>query len=656
MGVINLLSPQMSNLIAAGEVVERPGSVVKEIIENSIDAGSKRIEVEIKNGGITYIRVSDDGCGIYSEDMQKAFLRHATSKIRDPEDMLGISTMGFRGEALAAISAVAKVDVFSRTPLTIVGTQITCEGGDVGEPMEVGCPRGTTITVRDLFYNVPARMKFLKKDSTEGAYCESAVIGAALSHPEISFKFIKDGKESFFSNGDGDFLQVIRAMSGKDIARELLPVHGYFPDFEIYGYVSPPSLTRGSRSIQHFLVNGRPVRGKIFYSAIDAAYKGKIMPGRHPVVFLAIKLPYSAVDVNVHPAKLEVKFVKERDVFSALYSTIEMALDTAAGFPKIEQEKPIKRESVKQDNLTGYQQEIKIEITPSGHITTPESENNRTAAVAAEAAVIMPQARETTAPKKDTSYEDMFTVKSIDLVPPKQKTPFSEVTYKAESYSVIKTTESAPFAPVPERPKTESVTQEEPITVAFNDEIKVIGQIFSTYIIAQQGETMWMIDKHAAHERIIYNKLLASQKSPETQVLLKPISVSLTAEEKQACLDNKALLEDSGFEIEDYGFASLSVRSAPVYINEEDISFVLSDMANKLLGNQGTGDDVLSELLMSIACKAAIKGGSYSDISEMKALAERVLLGSDVRNCPHGRPVATSMTKHELEKQFKRVL
>ena len=635
MGIINVLSPQMANLIAAGEVVERPGSVVKELIENAVDAGASRIEIDIRNGGVAYIRITDDGCGIDPEDVPTAFLRHATSKLREPSDLTKIATMGFRGEALAAISAVAKVDLFTKTENQVSGVHITCEGGVLGQPEETGCPKGTSIVVRDLFYNTPARMKFLKKDATESSYCESAVVSAALAHPDISFRLTKDGRESFFTTGGGDLLQVIAALSGKETAGELLPVKGSFPETEISGFVSPVGLTRSSRSMQYFLVNGRPVRGKILTAAVDAAYKGRIMPGRYPVCFLTIDLPYSAVDVNVHPAKLEVKFAREKDVFSAIHNTITMALDEAANgfqsFRRPEQKRPAVPQ---EDNLTGFQQQLVVERTEDGHLVMPEPAGAKREPLASPSAAAVYKTPADADKKQPDPFDDLddslFRINKLELVPPK-----------------------LPDAPAPKAAETKK-QEERPAETP--EHVTVLGQVFDTYVIAQQGDCMWMIDKHAAHERLLFNKLVETVGDMDRQTLLSPLPVPLTAPEKQACLDNLALLERSGFELTDFGLAGLSVRAAPTYLEQEDVPFVLTEMARKLQEGGRPETEVLHDLLASISCKAAVKGGSYSSPQELETLAREVLSRPDVKNCPHGRPVAVSMTRYQMEKQFKRVL
>ncbi len=697
MGVIHVLSPQMANLIAAGEVVERPGSVVKEIVENSIDAGATYIEVEIKNGGVTYIRVTDNGRGIAPDDLPRAFLRHATSKIREPQDMAAIGTMGFRGEALAAISAVAKVDIFSRTAHSISGVQMSCEGGEAGEPTETGCPKGTTVVIRDLFYNVPARMKFLKKDATEGAYCESAVQSAALANPHISFRLIKDGRESLFTPGSGDFLQALSAVCGKSVAAAMSHVQGAFPDVEIDGYVSPVEENRASRSMQYFLVNGRPVKGKTLSAAVDSAYKGRIMPGRHPIVFLNIRVPLSAVDVNVHPAKLEVKFAHEKAVFSAIHNSISLALDGAIGFPEIRMDLPKAPEKKaeipaepaaapkavsKFDPYGG----LRLNMDPSGRVTAEEEEQplDLHAAGALHPASSIPVPPPAPVPRRMEKApesqlfdldDSMFGIDSRQLVPPKRSgadfghgrnrphTAASSVT-KEEMRAIFGLAEIPVEKPQPtEEPrgwtadkKVCPIAEEELLPEVGRNEIRVIGMVFQTYILAQEGDVLWMIDKHAAHERIIYNELKGKIGDQEIQALLTPVSVELTPEEKQACLDNRELLEKCGFEVDDLGLSGLAVRGAPTYLQEQDISFVLSEMAAKLAAGFDAESSILDDLLASISCKAAIKGGSHSDVIELERLANRVLSMPDVRNCPHGRPVAVSMSQKQMEKQFKRIL
>ena len=691
MGIINVLSPQMANLIAAGEVVERPGSVVKEIIENSIDAGATTIEVEIKRGGISYIRVSDNGKGIAPDDLPRAFLRHATSKIKEPDDMLSIATMGFRGEALAAISAVSRVDIFSRVKGELIGSQLSCEGGDMGELSETGCPEGTTIVIRDLFYNVPARMKFLKKDATEAGYCESAVMSAALANPGIAFRFIKDGRESFFTTGSGRLLQVISALCGRETAGELLPAAGEYPGASVSGFVSPPSLTRASRSMQYFLVNGRPVRGKILSAAVDGIYKGKVMPGRHPIVFLNINVPFSQVDVNVHPAKLEVKFSREKEVFSAIYNAIEGALEGKRGsFPQMsigpehEEEAEPQPQEKPQEKPRAEKKKPVYTVGPEIVIQEPVRYENAIY-IAEEGLVLDGSALESTPPVYDAQEaakkqeandfdmdDDMFGISKHELVPRRTgPSPFrrSESVEPPEIIAIpaeepVETAEED--ADIPAEPVQESITlpaashnEPEAAPESITEQqggVTVIGMAFNTYILAQDDEGLWLIDKHAAHERIIYNRLRASIGSVDVQMLLRPVSVSLTPIEKQACLDNIELLESCGFELSDLGMPGLAVRGAPVYIDEGDIPFVLSEMARKLTEGAKPGTAVLDDLLASISCKAAIKGGSRSDMRELQSLADRVMSDPDVRNCPHGRPVAVFMTRQQLEKQFKRIL
>ena len=668
MGIIHVLPPQMANLIAAGEVVERPGSVVKEIIENAVDAGADRIEVEIRQGGVTYIRVSDNGCGMEADDLPQAFLRHATSKIRTPEDMQAIGTMGFRGEALAAISSVSRMDIFTRTAQSISGWQMTCEGGEASALRETGCPKGTTVVVRDLFYNVPARMKFLKKDATEGAYCENAVVSAALANPGISFKLIRDGRESFFSTGSGQLLQVIGALCPRETVAGLLPIDGVFQGGEIHGYISPVGETRSSRSMQYFLVNGRPVRGKLLSSAIDGAYKGRIMPGRHPLCFLDIRVPLGAVDVNVHPAKLEVRFAREKDIFSLIHNAISAALDNASGFPEMdlpaaetdapaEPSAPVQSGNPWKETVAGHRD-------GSGIPTAGEGKAAYGLALHAPAVRVRP-----VSPGFDLD-ESMFSINKMELVPPRKRpgtVPSSGMPASAGAEEPAETPEASESseAPVPVQAAAEAeetVQQRmegfapDPAAAPESVPPQVIGMAFGTYILAQQGEDLWVIDKHAAHEKLIYNRLRQQAGRMEAQLLLQPLSVSLTPAEKQACLDGVQLLAQCGFEVEDLGLPGLVVRGAPTYLQPADIPFVLSEMAGQLAEAGGAGSTVLDGLLASIACKAAIKGGSDSDMTELQRLAEQVLMLPDVRNCPHGRPVAVRMSRLQLEKQFKRVL
>lgn len=641
------LSPQISNMIAAGEVVERPGSVAKELIENSIDAGANRISVEIKNGGVSYLRVTDNGCGIEPDDVRTAFLRHATSKIRAASDLDAIKTLGFRGEALAAVAAVAKVDLISRTKFAASGVQITMEGGKETGFTETGCPVGTTIVVRDLFYNVPARMKFLKKDSTEGAYVEAALVHAALSRPELSFRFTKDGRETISTPGDGSLRSAIYAIYDRELAEGMISTAGSFHDITVEGCVSPSSITRATRSLQTFFVNGRYVRSKILTAALDEAYQNRLMHGRMAVCFLNIRVSPGMVDVNVHPSKMEVKFSREKDVFRAVYNTVLPALeadDHISGRPVAAQQAPYKLEG----DAGQLQTEAKREPTPppaaKPAFVFPESHQQSFAQAASERLTYR-NAQGQSAILGDLLkglrvYDNAAAVDAADdplaVSPTARPEPLLS---KKEEPAATKNAVA-----IAEYPQEESAP------------LRVLGELFSTYIIAQEEDGCWLIDKHAAHERMIFNELTARQGQQAGQLLLDPVTVSLSRPEKDACLENRDRLAQAGFEIEDIGAQSVLVRQTPLYLDHADIPAVLSEMAEKLMLPGSADNNIHEELLKSVSCKAAIKAGKGSDLNELQNLAEKVLAMPDVRNCPHGRPVAVYLSRRELEKRFKRIV
>lgn len=641
------LSPQISNMIAAGEVVERPGSVAKELIENSIDAGANRISVEIKNGGISYLRVTDNGCGIEPDDVRTAFLRHATSKIRAASDLDAIKTLGFRGEALAAVASVAKVDLISRTKFANSGVQITLEGGKEINFTETGCPVGTTIVVRDLFYNVPARMKFLKKDSTEGAYVEAALVHAALSRPELAFQFIKDGRETISTPGDGSLRSAIYAIYDRELAEGMISTAGSFHDITVEGCVSPPAITRATRSLQTFFVNSRYVRSKVLTAALDEAYQNRLMHGRMAVCFLNIRVNPGMVDVNVHPAKMEVKFSREKDVFRAVYNTVLSALeadDHISGRPLSVQPAPYKLEGDAGSSKAEAKREPDSFPAVKPAFLFPESHQQSFTQVASERptycnaqgqSVILGDLL-----KGLRVYDSAAVVDAAD--DPLAVSPSSQ----AEPPPCAK----AGFAP------TMADTAADECLQAENAPVRVLGELFSTYIIAQEEAGCWLIDKHAAHERMIFNELTARQGEQAGQLLLDPVTVSLSRPEKEACLENRDKLAKAGFEIEDIGAQSILVRQTPLYLDYADVPTVLSEMAEKLTLPGSADNNIHEELLKSVSCKAAIKAGRSSDISELQRLAERVLALPDVRNCPHGRPVAVYLSRRELEKRFKRIV
>ncbi len=637
MAKIFRLSPQLANMIAAGEVVERPGSVAKELIENSIDAGADRISVEIKNGGVAYLRVTDNGCGMEPGDVRTAFLRHATSKIRSASDLDSIMTLGFRGEALAAVAAVARVDLITRTKFATGGVQITLEGGKEIDFTDTGCPAGTTIIVRDLFYNVPARMKFLKKDSTEGAYVEAAVIHAALSRPDLSFQFIKDGRETISTPGDGSLTTAIYSLYGREMAEGMISTVGSFHDIAVEGCVSLPSVTRANRNLQNFFVNGRYVRSKVLTAALDEAYKNRLMHGRSAICFLNIRVSAEMVDVNVHPAKMEIKFSRESDVFRAVYNTVLSALEA-------------------DDHIAG-----KRPPEPPAPALSPEPP----AAGAVQTPRWQPSAGYTVAESHQQSFTRAASERPVyrnaqgqsallsDLMKGLCSTGEKAVDASDDPLAVSVSSQAEPPAAAADRAAAPGVLTAD---AGEQQPVYVVGELFSTYILAQEKDGCWLIDKHAAHERMIFNELLARQTGQPGQFLLDPVTVVLSRPEKAACLDNQERLTEAGFAIEDIGAQAVLVRQAPMYLDHGDIAAVLSEMAGLLMLPGSADNDIHAQLLKSVACKAAVKAGKSSDAAELQRLAERVLTMPDVRNCPHGRPVAIYLSRRELEKRFKRIV
>lgn len=640
------LPPQIYNLIAAGEVVERPGSVVKELLENSVDAGATRITVEMRNGGITYLRVTDNGCGIERDDVRTAFLRHATSKIRSAGDLAAIGTFGFRGEALAAVASVSKIDLFTRTSEAAEGTQITIEGGEETAFTETGCPVGTTVIMRELFYNVPARMKYLKKDTAEAAFVETSVIHTALARPDVAITLIRDGRELFAAPGDGKLSSAIHAVYGREITQSLLSTVGAFGEISVKGYISPPSVSRGTRSMQAFFVNGRYIRSRLLTAALDEAYKGKLMAGRAAVCIVHLTVNPASVDINVHPAKLEARFFRERDVFSALCGTVTAALDSVGA--GAQQEAPPARRVPPppcEDTVKPHQQTMQMayQTTP---FLYPESQKSSFVEVAASAPAYTRDAS-LNAPEQSGTQGYKTNVKPIsfpyqtaECPPQRPSEPLPAARYAPAS---------APAEPVVPPAAVQSAPPPEV------DSVRLVGEVFATYIIAENSDGMWLIDKHAAHEKIMFNRLLARGEEGEGQLLVEPLSLVLSRTEKAACLTYADDLRRVGFEVEDFGSEAVLVRQIPQYLDEQDVPFVLSELAEKLKNSGKTQSSIYEELLKSVACKAAIKAGSDTGAAELARLARRVLSEPDIKNCPHGRPVAVLMSKYQLEKLFKRI-
>ena len=625
--VIKELSPHLANLIAAGEVVERPASVAKELIENAIDAGATRIQVEIENGGITYLRIMDNGCGMTKEDAPVAFKRHATSKISTEDDLSKIGTLGFRGEALAAIASVSRIDLFTKKRDSLVGLHLHLEAGKITEKEEAGCPDGTTIIIRDLFFNTPARMKFLKKDFTEAGYIISVVEHAALSHPEISFSMIRDGKQVFATSGDNKLITPVFSVFGREITSNMIEVNKFERgNITVWGYITKPHLCRPNRSMQHFFVNGRYIKSKLMGAALEEAYKNQIITGKYPSCALFIDLPLNLVDVNVHPAKTEVKFAEEKSVFEAIYIACKNALEQNDNIPVLNK-KP------KEDNITDMQQVIKQE---------------------------KPKAQEEI--KKDPVENPIFKLNKVKLSPVVKKPIIDcDDDFDTQVNEVKVCSPVVDMAKV--EYKTETVIKEKPeIKPEIKQEIKqevkpsakVIGEAFKTYIIAEDKDGFILLDKHAAHERILFNELKKTTQIP-VQQLLTPYIAEMNINEFEVLQENRETLNKLGFDISVFGEKSFAVRAAPAYIDMADIAGILSEVAEKLSNHCTPTPDEFDDLIHTVACKAAIKAGKATTQMEMQKLFDKVNNDNEVTCCPHGRPVMVRLTKYEIDKLFKRV-
>ena len=646
---INILSKSLANLIAAGEVVERPSSVVKELMENSIDAGSTKITVEIKNGGVRYIRITDNGCGIAREDVRAAFISHATSKISVQEDLDAIFTLGFRGEALASVAAVAHVDMFTKTEDEEIGTKYSISGGEEQELADAGCPNGTTIMIRDLFYNTPARMKFLKKDITEGSYVADVVSKIALSHPEISITLIKDNRRTLFTPGDGRLVTVINEVYGKDFGATLIECEGETEGITVKGYVSKPVHSRPNRTMQHLFVNGRYVKLPVAASALDNAYKNQIMVGKYPACVLFLTVNPAMVDVNVHPAKTQVRFASEKPVYDAIYFSAVSALQRG--------DTPVR---------------IKTEVKRTDNLFVPKTEVKQ---------VEMPAKTEKISLSVDTSeekkeippIEDMykgikkeFTPKPVYRpAPVVRETPTPVFSFEDEEDVLGMCRPASKPVQVTEEPKEER-KEETPViieTIEIKEEkkevpvpdFKVIGEAFNTYILIQTKKELMFLDKHAAHERIIFNSLKKQDRQIYSQMLMTPVTVTLSAKDYDAVLSNLEMFRKSGYCVDDFGEGTVRVTECPTELSDGDVAEIVAEIADKLAKNSSDPEpEKLDWLYHSTACRAAIKAGDNISHLEMEDLVKRVLTDDEVRYCPHGRPVMFSMSEYEIKKLFGR--
>lgn len=689
MGVINVLDKHVAELIAAGEVVERPASVIKELVENSIDAGSKHITVEIKHGGTTFMRVSDDGCGIARDDVKVAFLRHATSKVKVETDLESISTLGFRGEALASICAVSRLQLITKNINDEIGTSYIIEGGEEKSFEEAGCPNGTTFVIRDLFYNIPARAKFLKKDISEGNAVSNIIDKTALSHPEIAFTYIRDGKQVLKTYGDGKLMSAIYSVFGRDFANGLIPVDYQLDSIKITGYISKPVYSRPNRNMQNFFINGRYVKTRTAMAAIEEAFKGSIMVGKFPSCVLNIKLPYELIDVNVHPAKIEVRFINERPVFDAVYHAVKSSLmkfddrkqavfKTDSAFNDIKKFNPFENADV----VLKHQNANKITEQKQNQENKLKAQNLRknnefNPFESVEFTEPEPKPQKTVNPQKSVNIDnlkvsdsqapfDLYSKQAINNA--KREQSYSKSAdiniFVDESESNEVKNIDIPYNPpvITQEKQAESkveVKDDNEIRLIKKDEnvIRYIGEVFGTYIIAEKNKNeVVFIDKHAAHERMIYEQLKAEKAASFSQILLQPVTVTLGKAEYDAAINNLEMFKNCAFDVEDFGNSSVIVRSAPQYLDASEITDSIVEMSDYIA--QGKNDiftEKMDWFYHNVACRTAIKAGDRSTPEELIDIVKRLEDNPNIKYCPHGRPICFVMKKSELEKQFGRV-
>ena len=699
MAVIHVLDKHTAELIAAGEVVERPASVVKELLENSIDAGAAQITVSIESGGVKLIEVSDNGSGIEPAYISTAFIRHATSKIAEEADLNTIHTLGFRGEALASIASVSRVELLTRTADSEFASLYHNEGGEEGpcEPAARGV--GTTIRVRDLFYNTPARMKFLKKDASEGTFVSDVVTRLALSHPEISFKFVREGKTQYVTPGDGDLRGAAYAVLGREFSRDLLEVDYQSDLYRVHGLITPPKSCRASRSMQYFYINGRYVRNRTMMAAMETAFKGTTMQGKFPGGLLMLDMPVELVDVNVHPAKTEVRFARENDVFDVVYHAVKLALaspgsgerrfifdapkedfsvqDSAASDADQKTNDTKSENSVKESSFTGLSAVIPGQSEPGVPKTAPSATPKAAPAPVSRQDAPAPVSHwwgQESAPVRKTmilcspdadqprpGFRPAERESRLDISLDETDLPLPDSQPAAPAQEAAPVQQTVPETPAVSEPELEDaafVQAEQTVLPGADQPLRLsyVGEAFQTYIITQRGDELCLIDKHAAHERQIYEKLASDYGSVPSQLLLAPLVISLSAEEKQALLDNTSLLENVGIEVGDFGGSSVLLRAVPSDVEQDDLEDMLVEIADKLAKGSR---DALSErtewVLHSVSCRAAIKAGDRTSPEELMALAEKILSGEVPPFCPHGRPCVLKLTRKELEKQFGRI-
>lgn len=660
MAKIQVLEQTVAELIAAGEVVERPASIVKELVENSIDAGATQIAIEIKGGGIGYIRITDNGHGIAPEDVPTAFLRHATSKISSAEDLDWISTLGFRGEALASIAAVSKVEITTKTPESLDGTTYSIQGEEVKGPFPAGAPTGTTLIIRDVFYNVPARMKFLRRDISEGNAVAQAVDKCALSNPEIAFTFIRDSDTKLKTSGNGDLRAVIAAIYGRDFAANMIPVEYEFDNIKVSGLTGLPSETRPNRTYQNFFINKRYVRTRTCSVAVEQAYKGKLMTGRFPVCVLNLQMDASQIDPNVHPAKIEIRFTEEKPVFNAVYYAIKSALSSLEAplgdegrktSPAESSPKPFERKDMPTSEAP-EQQRIDQQSLAIASKAGPEVKGEKSNVDLQESAIstkfLEPmELNSGTKMRKNWGIsEESLTVNEKDNI---ISTNFSQISPASDSKLSI----GAKPNEIPQASSSEEYMAQSSMPI----NMRLIGELFDTYILLEQEGELLLVDKHAAHERILYEEIrVAASQQRDRQVLLSPMPVTLQRNEYAILLEHLDTVNDIGFLVEDFGTGTLIVRETPVLLEGQDVTFLLSEIAEKLLQQQSDlTPKALEDLYDSIACKTALRAGDKNNPAELKEIIRLLTVNPHITHCPHGRPIVLKIPRQEIEKMFGRL-
>ena len=655
---INVLPKHIAELIAAGEVVERPASIVKEIMENSIDAGADKITLEIQRGGITYIRITDNGCGIDRANIRKAFISHATSKISSEEDLNAIYTLGFRGEALASIAAVSRVEIMTRSADEEIGTRYCIEGGEETLIDDAGCPEGTTLIIRDIFFNTPARMKFLKKDVTEANAVAGVVDRVALSHPEVSVRFIRDGKDVLFTSGDGNLKSTVYTVLGKEFASTLIPAEYELEGIRVSGFISKPFNARPNRTMQFFFLNNRFIKTRTGLAALEEAYKNQIMAGKFPACVLNIEAHARSVDVNVHPSKTEVRFANEKLIFNAVYYCAKSALQQGDSRVQANLQQKVNRQFMPQPSEG---EQIKIYTQQLENIKKDDFWEKKTAQdFRADTPAVKPSFKSSVVFRDESHFrvekDEVDLISSAPVMTSPEKSDYHETEIKNAETDAEEEVQAEKFVvhESAEEKNAELVQEQKPVIEA--EPYRVIGEAFRTYIIVEQGSKLLLIDKHAAHERMLFEKFRQNRDGIETQMLLAPVTVTLSKEEYAAVLENLDLLEKAGYGVQDFGNGMVIVSECPTAVADADLAGVIMELAGYLLSSRKElVPEKLDWIYHSTACRAAIKAGDRTTEYELKLFVEKLLSNPDIRYCPHGRPVLIELTKHEIEKNFGRI-